>query len=714
MASGYDSNLGDPVLLAKMDKLREKGITEYIPLPQLRLPGSGNTSTIFNAFYSLSSLAINPVESPLSWKVLPSFPFLVTALCAREQESVSVSIIPSQSSNAARQEKLKAFKDDGLKAFSADDFKRILAQASETMGIPAFGCPRAEGQSNFSDDVFRIELCGPEKNHLSVIDVPGIFRTTEEGLTTEEDKLLVKNMVRRYIESPRTIILAVLAANVDIATTEILDMAAEVDSTGQRTLGILTKPDLVDKGAEQDIIDLVRGRKKKLKLGYCVVRNRGKRERNISSIERNRVELEFFKGDPWSSLDKSRVSISALSPRLRDLLSRITRHEFPTVIREIADRLATCEEELHDLGPSRQTPEQQRKYLLGIATKFQEITTFAVEAQYGRHQFLKDDRNLRLATLIVDFNSAFSTDMERRGHAVNFTEINVPEADRCPPPSFVEKKPVESQEEAFTEDEVLEYPELINILPTASTSPPYLSMDILSWIECEYKSFRGFELGTFNPSILPTLFQELSMRWEDLVGTYLANIIASTHHFCNTLLARLCTEERVMTALWSLLIDELLHRYRKMVAHVQFILQTERSGNLLTTNHYFHETLDKLRSERSAQPIEAFSFSSGNAAQKTPIDNVAHTVRDIHDILKSYYKVARKRFVDNVCMQGTDYHLITGPDTPLHVFSPEFVVELSVERLEAVAGEDATSIQQRKSVEKEIESLTEGRRILTT
>ena len=252
-------------------------------------------------------------------------------------------------------------------------------KASDTMGIPAPGCPRADGQSNFSDDIFRIELCGPEKSHLSVINVPGIFRTTEEGITTEEDKLLVKNMVHHYVENPRTIILAVLAANVDIATTEILDMAAEVDSSGQRTLGILTKPDLVDKGAEQDIIDLVRGRKKKLKLGYCVVRNRGKKERNLSSAERNRVESEFFKADPWSSLEKNRVGMSALSPRLRDLLSRITRHEFPAVVREIADKLATCEEDLRDLGPTRQTPAQQRRYLLGIATRFQEITNFAVE-----------------------------------------------------------------------------------------------------------------------------------------------------------------------------------------------------------------------------------------------------------------------------------------------------------------------------------------------
>ena len=64
-------------------------------------------------------------------------------------------------------------------------------KASDTMGIPASGYPRADDQSNFSNDIFRIELCGPEKSHWSVIDIPRIFRTTEEGINTEEDKLLV-------------------------------------------------------------------------------------------------------------------------------------------------------------------------------------------------------------------------------------------------------------------------------------------------------------------------------------------------------------------------------------------------------------------------------------------------------------------------------------------------------------------------------------------
>ena len=168
------------------------------------------------------------------------------------------------------------------------------SKASDTMGIPPLDFSRVKGQSTFFNNIFRIELYNPEKSLLSVIDVPSIFRTTKKGKTMEEDKLLIKNMVCRYIENPRTIILAIITANVDIATTEILNMAIEVDLFGQWTLGILTKPDLINKGAEQDTIDLVRGRKKKLKLGYYLIRNRGKKEQNLTLVERNHLKSTFF------------------------------------------------------------------------------------------------------------------------------------------------------------------------------------------------------------------------------------------------------------------------------------------------------------------------------------------------------------------------------------------------------------------------------------
>lgn len=90
------------------------------------------------------------------------------------------------------------------------------------MNISLPGKQREPDQSTFSNDVFKIELCGPNRENLSVIDIPGIFRTPTPGVTTHADMDLVEEMVWRYIRDERTIILAVLPAPTDIATQGIL------------------------------------------------------------------------------------------------------------------------------------------------------------------------------------------------------------------------------------------------------------------------------------------------------------------------------------------------------------------------------------------------------------------------------------------------------------------------------------------------------------
>ncbi len=98
--------------------------------------------------------------------------------------------------------------------------------------------------------------------------------------------------------------------------------------------------------------------------------------------------------------------------------------------------------------------------------------------------------------------------------------------------------------------------------------------------------------------------------------------------------------------------------------------------------------------------------------QTHPMSNEEHTIQDLHDILESYAKVARKRFVDTVCMQATDYYLVSGPATPLRLFSPTFVGALTPEQLEDIAGEDPLQKRRRRQLEKEIEHLEMGRKIM--
>ena len=92
--------------------------------------------------------------------------------------------------------------------------------------------------------------------------------------------------------------------------------------------------------------------------------------------------------------------------------------------------------------------------------------------------------------------------------------------------------------------------------------------------------------------------------------------------------------------------------------------------------------------------------------------NIEHTVCDLHDILKSYYKLARKRFVDVVCMQAADFHLVTGPDTPIKVFSPAFVSELSEDQLDKIAGEEVANKRKRAELKSEIHRLEAAAKLL--
>ena len=206
------------------------------------------------------------------------------------------------------------------------------------MGIVEPGEGTESGKNVFSDDILRLEICGPDRDHLSVIDVPGIFRGTTEGTTTDEDIDMVRKMATRFMENPRAVILAVNPANVDLATQEILDMAAKCDPDKQRTLGIMTKPDLVDRGSEKDKIKVLEGKSHRLKLGWCVVRNPGQQELNNPTLDRHAAEKAFFNTqEPWRKLPKDRVGIKALQSRLGEILGEMIQREFLKVSERFAN-----------------------------------------------------------------------------------------------------------------------------------------------------------------------------------------------------------------------------------------------------------------------------------------------------------------------------------------------------------------------------------------
>lgn len=199
------------------------------------------------------------------------------------------------------------------------------------------------------------------------------------------------------------------------------------------------------------------------------------------------------------------------------------------------------------------------------------------------------------------------------------------------------------------------------------------------------------------------------------------------HDFTYKALAHVCPDEGVRSGLWSVLQEQLVDRYRAAVDHVGFIIRVERFGTPLTTNHYFNENLQKCKADRlekllgkHAEPQDTLAWpqvgkvvSLDRIKKSMAMDNSEYTIQEIRDILESYYKVARKRFVDTVCMQGSDFHLLTGPTSPLRIFGTAFVSGLSAAQLDLIAGEDISTKQLRKSLRNEIDALGKGKKLLS-
>ena len=120
-----------------------------------------------------------------------------------------------------------------------------------------------------------LRIYSPNVLTLTLVDLPGLTKVPV-GDQPRDIERLIKEMVLKQISKPNAIILAVTAANTDLANSDGLKLAREVDPEGQRTIGVLTKVDLMDEGT--DVVDILAGRIIPLRLGYVPVVNRGQRD----------------------------------------------------------------------------------------------------------------------------------------------------------------------------------------------------------------------------------------------------------------------------------------------------------------------------------------------------------------------------------------------------------------------------------------------------
>ncbi|KAJ5291465.1 hypothetical protein N7478_000716 [Penicillium angulare] len=711
-------SLADPALLDKIDQLFACNVGEYIDLPQLVVIGdqSSGKSSILEGLTKLKF----PRNSGLCTR-------FATQILFRRDPSLSKRQVTGSIIKASHDGNNACWSVTGIESLSASEFENMMSEVHIAMGLST---SMGDGQPTFSADILR------------VIDVPGIFKTTTPGLTSKSDIKLVRDMVLGYMRNPRSIMLAVVPANVDIATQEIIEMTRELDPDSMRTLRILTKPDLVDKGAEEAIIQLVEGKQESEELGWVVVRNLGQKDLQDPLKDRDAEEETFRKAAPWNQLSDDNHGIVALAKRLQGLLASNVRRVFPNVRSEVSKRLKECKKSLDRLGDERESPEQQSKYLLAIVAKFQRITENALHTNYGSQDAFDNERDLRLATLVANRNAQLAEDFESRGHVYTFKSHSHDDdlENRQDPPTSPTGTVANGMNNEEKEEEKEEEQEICHSVPSRKISICHdiedvlresqpihgaLTQGILPWIEDIYEASRGFELGTFNASILASVLKRQSSKWPNLAEGYICDVICMVHIFTRKALNVACGDPRRGEIILSLLMDDLLEKYRRALRMTEFLLRIEREGTPMTQNHYLNSNLQKCRQSRIISEVGESSFFVKNEhgsreksvrlsdlARIHDMSNLQHTVKDIHDILKSYYKVARKRFIDNLCMQAADYHLVIGLVAPMTLFSPSWVYQLSREQLEQIAGEEISVRKKRQRLQRQVKELEMGRKII--
>lgn len=194
-----------------------------------------------------------------------------------------------------------------------------------------------------------LRIYSPNVLTLTLVDLPGLTKVPV-GDQPKDIERQIKDMVLKQIQKPNAIILAVTAANVDLANSDGLKLAREVDPEGQRTIGVLTKIDLMDTGT--DVVDILAGRIIPLRLGYVPVVNRGQRDiENKKRIDLAlKAEKDFFENHPSYRNKAAYCGTPYLARKLNLILMMHIKQTLPDIKTRISTSLQKYSAELDQLG----------------------------------------------------------------------------------------------------------------------------------------------------------------------------------------------------------------------------------------------------------------------------------------------------------------------------------------------------------------------------
>lgn len=567
--SGFIQSSSHRDLLDIVDSLRSHGVSHYVDLPQIIVCGSQSSGK------SATLEAISGIPFPTAEGLCTRF---ATELILRrgEKPEIKVHIQPAANRTEAERIKLAEFAET---ATDEGEFHDIIESAKEVMGLTD------EGSMRFSSDVLRIESTSPTAPNLTLVDLPGLFNASD-NYQTQDDAQMVQDMVTSYMKQRRTIILAVVTADNPFANQPVTKFARDIDPAGTRTLGLITKPDRIDKGSDTEryYIELAKNQNVKLTLGWHVLRNKSHATANDTAEERDDREASFFESSIWNELDPKQLGVEALRGRLRTVLWNQIQRGLPDVKSEVQYGITDCRQKLGQLGDSRTSRREKHTYLHEISRRLSVLVRAAIDGVYADPFFeiypnQEDALDRRLRAHVQFGLSCYSENMGREGHALEIVEDG--------------EKPVRSSKFVARKE--------------------YLKTVKISMQEC-----RGRELpGTFNPMVIADLFSRQSKPWQHITHTLVEQVHEVAAKGFNKMISEIC-DANTRSRLMSGLIQPALSQLRKDVRDkVDELMKPHLSIHPITYNEEIKVGVQKIQARRHSKHFDELSEALCGATEHT-------------------------------------------------------------------------------------------------
>jgi GTPase SAR1 family protein len=578
-------------LLDTIDGLRQLGVGDIVDLPQIIVVGdqSAGKSSVLEA--------LSRVRFPVDGDLCTRF---ATELILRRAEETALQVTIQYADEASSMTQRGGAPPQPFQrqSFDKDALPDIIKEAQELMGISKGGAKK------FSKDILRVEIAGPDIYPLTLVDLPGIFHsaTADQDLKGKE---IVDQLIESYMKQPKSIILAVVAANNQLANQLVLQQARKFDPLKERTIGVITKPDLAGPGSsnERKYLDLARGRESmhKLALGWYVLRNRSEEERasGDASEHRDAKEERFFRTSAWNSVSPLNRGVECLRKKLSKVLLDHIKASLPDLIQEIEVKLSACQEKLARLGKSRSSPEELRSYLHGIAGDFQRLARDAVDGRYNDRFFggIGEEKNaLKLRAVLRNLSRAFYAVMKTKGarYKIVWEEDMADDGE--------DDDEMSSEIWDLLADYLQPYIDVYKVPDLEVITEGDLNARLLSYAAGN----QGRELpGMPSAELVLQLFKENAERWPGIARTHVEQVLEKTEDFAVKAFDHIIgADQSTADAIWRGCLEPFFHEKKEALqSKLQELLLPYMNGRSLPPEREFLAAVSKKTLQRLANRV---------------------------------------------------------------------------------------------------------------